>query len=242
MQYTGGKSRIAKQIAAAITPPLARGGENHFISLFCGSCAVESKIRGFSHIVCNDRHPYLIALLNAVKGGYSPPDSVSESEYQFIRQNKDLDPALTGFVGFGCSFGGKWFGGYARDKYGRNYAAQGKQSLLADMSHLMEATFTCSDYRSVKIPPGAVVYADPPYAETTGYSGEKFDSEDFWICARLIAETGHKIYVSEQKAPPGWVAVWEKPFTRTLDRNKSNQFQVTEKLFVWGGNDEQTRI
>ena len=28
----------------------------------------------------------------------------------------DENPALTGFVGFGCSFGGKWWGGYAKDK------------------------------------------------------------------------------------------------------------------------------
>lgn len=35
----------------------------------------------------------------------------------------------------------------------------------------------------------------------------------------------------KQEAPPGIVCVWERPFTRTLDRNKSNQFKVTEKLF-----------
>lgn len=237
MQYMGGKTHISNAIAQYLTPSTG-GGENCFVSLFCGSCAVESKVKGFSKIICNDRHPYLIAMLNAVQRGYVPPDIISKNDYEVIRQNKDLDPALTGFVGFGCSFGGKWFGGYARDSNGRNYAATSKRSLLNDMRTLMGATFTCSDYRQVKIPPGAVVYADPPYAETTGYSGEKFDSAEFWICARLIAETGHMIFVSEQTAPPGWVSVWEKPFTRTLDRNKSNQFQVVEKLFIWRGNNE----
>lgn len=33
--------------------------------------------------------------------------------------------------------------------------------------------------------------------------------------------------------PPDFVCVWEKPFTRTLDRNKGNQFKVTEKLFTY---------
>lgn len=28
------------------------------------------------------------------------------------------------------------------------------------------------------------------------------------------------------------IAIWEKPFTRTLDVNKDNQFKVTERLFV----------
>lgn len=251
MRYQGGKSRIATAIAEVINAihgreipdcttnrgifdPHSGGGRTSFVSLFCGSCAVESKVTGFDQVILNDRHPYLVALMRNVQAGWNPPENVSEDEYRFLRNNKDLFPALTGFVGFGCSFGGKWFGGYARNAGGTNYAAQSKRSLLKDMATLTTARYLNLDYRAVPIPPGAVVYADPPYAETTGYTGEKFDSAEFWDYARLIAETGHKIFVSEQQAPDGWWCVWEKPFTRTLDRNKSNQFQVTEKLFTWG--------
>lgn len=78
----------------------------------------------------------------------------------------------------------------------------------------------------------------PRIGTRRGYTGEKFDSAEFWDYARLIAETGHKIFVSEQQAPDGWRCVWEKPFTRTLDRNKQNQFQVTEKLFTWEVNEQ----
>lgn len=233
MQYIGGKSRIAEQIAPILIDQ-ARGGDACFISLFCGSCAVESKIRGYSRVICNDKHPYLIAMFKALQTGYLPPDSVSEAEYKFVRQNPDLYPALTGFVGFGCSFGGKFFGGYARNARADNYAARSKRSILKDMPALIGVEFMCADYKTVPIPENAVVYADPPYADTTGYGGEKFDSAEFWRYARLIAETGHRIYVSEQKAPEGWTCVWEKPFLRTLDRNKDNQFTVTEKLFTWG--------
>lgn len=49
----------------------------------------------------------------------------------------------------------------------------------------------------------------------------------------MLADTGHTVYISEQTAPPDFVCVWEKPFTRTLDRNKGNQFKVTEKLFTY---------
>jgi hypothetical protein len=48
---------------------------------------------------------------------------------------------------------------------------------------------------------------------------------------RLLADLGHTVFVSEQEAPPDIQCIWEKPFTRTLDRNKGNQFTVTEKLF-----------
>lgn len=229
MRYQGGKSRIASPIADVITQ---RGGEC-FVSLFCGSCAVESKVRGYTRKILNDRHEYLIALLQAVQIGYQPPDEVTPEQYQYIRQNKDVSKPLTGFVGFGCSFGGKWFGGYARNATGTNYAAQSKRSLLKDMTTLGvgKAEFVCGDYRDVRIPPGAVVYADPPYHDTTGYDGGKFDTETFWRAMRLLADTGHPVFVSEQTAPPDILCVWEKPFTRTLDRNKGNQFTVTERLY-----------
>lgn len=227
MRYQGGKSRIAQDIASVIS---VRGGDC-FVSLFCGSCAVESKVQGFSRKILNDRHQYLIALLQGVQRGYELPESITPEQYQHIREHKDDDPTLAGFVGFGCSFGGKWFGGYARNATGTNYAAQSKRSLLKDMATLQDATFVCADYRRVCIPPRAVIYADPPYNNTTGYHGDRFDSAEFWIAMRLLADTGHTVFVSEQEAPPDIQCVWERKFTRTLDRNKSNQFSVTEKLF-----------
>lgn len=229
MRYQGGKSRIAKPLAQIITT--TAGGADCFVSLFCGSCAVESKVQGFSRKILNDRHKYLIAMLQGVQNGYNLPENITPEEYRYIRDHKDEDPALAGFVGFGCSFGGKWFGGYARNATGTNYALQSKRSLLKDMATLQDAHFVCEDYRRVCIPPGAVIYADPPYNNTTGYSGERFDSAEFWRAMRLLADTGHTVFVSEQEAPPEIECIWEKPFTRTLDRNKGNQFTVTEKLF-----------
>ena len=152
-------------------------------------------------------------MLKGVQGGYDLPETITEDQYQYIRANKDADPVLAGFVGFGCSFGGKWFGGYARNKGGTNYAAQSKRSLLKDMATLGGAEFICGDYRKVPIPPGAVVYADPPYNNTTGYNNEKFDSTEFWRAMRLLADTGHTVYISEQTAPPDFICVWEKLFT-----------------------------
>ena len=107
--------------------------------MFCGSCAIESKVQGFDRMILNDKHTYLIALLRAVQQGYEPPDVVTEEEYAAIKANKDADPALTGFVGFGCSFGGKFFCCYARSAENTNYAAQSKRSLLKDMATLKNA-------------------------------------------------------------------------------------------------------
>lgn len=135
MRYQGGKSKIAKPIAEAIYAVSRRQDEDSgadrpdnfgggvlgstLVSLFCGSCAVEAKLAPhFKRLICNDAHPYLIAMWKALQRGWEPPDIVTEAEYQYIKDHKNEDPALAGFVGFGCTFGAKWFGGYARDKRG----------------------------------------------------------------------------------------------------------------------------
>ena len=84
-------------------------------------------------------------MLQAVQNGYELPEYISEEKYKYIKEHKDEDMALTGFVGFGCSFGGRFFEGYARNATGTNYAMQSKKSLLKDMSTLMDAQFLCMD-------------------------------------------------------------------------------------------------
>ena len=231
MRYQGGKSRIANQLATVIE---RWGGSNQtFVSLFCGSCVVEAKLAPhFDRVICNDKHEYLIEMLKGVQNGYELPEHISEEEYKYIKSHKDEDKILAGFVGFGCSFGGKFFGGYARNKEQTNYALQSKKSLLKDMIYLPDAEFTCLDYRDVDIPNGSIVYADPPYANTTTYQGQKFDSEAFWEYMRQISKH-NQVFISEQTAPDDFECIWEKPFTRTLDRNKDNQFKVVEKLFTY---------
>ena len=148
-----------------------------FVSLFCGGCAIETKLAPhFENVICNDLHLYLIAMYQALQNGYDLPENISEEQYRYIREHKDEDKALTGFVGFGCSFGAKWFGGYARNKKGDNYAKQGRNAIMRDIENLKTAKFTCTDYRSVDIPDGSIVYADPPYVGVTGYSKGEFDS------------------------------------------------------------------
>ena len=99
------------------------------------------------------------------------------------------------------------------------------------MKTLMQAEFSCKDYRDVDLPENCIIYADPPYNNTTGYGKTKFNSEEFWQYARKVSKR-HLMFVSEQSAPDDFISIWEKPFTRTLDVNKNNQFKVTEKLFV----------
>lgn len=232
MKYVGGKSRIADAIAQQILNTVQeRERERGFVSLFCGSCSVETRLsEHFKSMICNDSNEYLISLLKAVQDGYIPPDDVTEEQYRYVRKHMDEDKALTGFIGFGTTFGGKWFGGYAKP-LGRNFAAEAKRALLRDNKKLQNATFTCLDYRDVELPEGCVIYADPPYDGTTGYGSEDFDSAAFWEYAREISGN-HLMFISEQYAPEDFTAIWERPVTRTLHKDKSNLLTATEKLFI----------
>lgn len=252
MQYLGGKSRISKQISEVLNNALSwreeqnqqtdcnnferhNEREREFVSLFCGSCAIESKVVA-SKKTLNDKHPYLISMWKALQSGWIPPDIITKDQYYHVKSNMDENPALTGFVGFGCSFGGKWFGGLASNKKGDNYCARANRSLLKDLDGVKDATFTCLDYQDVEIPDGSVVYCDPPYANTTGYTTGRFDSDAFWDYVRELSKRC-TVFVSEEYAPDDFEVVWCKEQTRTLDFNKDNQFKRVEKLFKYKGND-----
>lgn len=259
MQYLGGKSKISKEIATLIDNILTnlwglyeipwrevtyfdtalecreydireRERERVFASLFCGSCAIESKVKADVKIL-NDKHPYLIAMWKALQNGWIPPEEISKEQYKYIKEHKDENMALSGFVGFGCSFGGKWFGGLAANKRGDNYCRRANKSVLKDVDGLRNATFLCLDYKDVEIPQGAIVYADPPYDNTTGYSLGDFDSNEFWDYVRKLSET-NIVLVSEEKAPDDFVSIWHKEQKRMIDNVNKNIFTRTENLFV----------
>ena len=231
MQYMGGKSRISKQIAEILNSAIDKN--TPFVSLFCGSCAIESKVQADVKIL-NDKHPYLIAMWQALQNGWMPPDVVTKAEYYRVKANMDENPALTGFVGFGCSFGGKWWGGYAKDKRGDDYCGQAKRGLLKDLVGIQSATFTCLDYHDVEIPDGAVVYCDPPYANTTGYTVGQFDTNEFWNYMRQLSKRCD-VYISEESAPDDFECIWSKEKVRTLEKSDNVGRVKVEKLFKYKG-------
>ena len=227
----GGKSRISKQIAEILNSSIDKN--KPFVSLFCGSCAIESKVQADVKIL-NDKHPYLIAMWQALQNGWMPPDVVTKEEYYRVKANIDENPALTGFVGFGCSFGGKWWGGYAKDKRGDDYCGQAKRGLLKDLVGIQSATFTCLDYHDVEIPDGAVVYCDPPYVNTTGYTVGQFDTNEFWDYMRQLSNRCD-VYISEESAPDDFECIWSKEKVRTLEKSDNVGRVKVEKLFKYKG-------
>src|SRR3989304_388494 len=149
------------------------------IEPFCGGGAMTAALAPyFSRVEASDIHVDLILLCQALQDGWIPPTVISEQEYAELKNAPSS--ALRGFVGFaGASWGGKWFGGYARGAL-RNYADEAARSLLRDIQRMKNVRLVCQDYRAICLVEGAVVYADPPYALTTEYAHSCFDSKGFW--------------------------------------------------------------
>lgn len=179
MHYAGGKATIGWQIANIINVHIKERDWN-YVEPFCGGCSVIKDIIAKKRWAL-DVNPYLIEMWQWLQLGWIPPIEVSEEEYKYVKFNLDEDPKLTAFIGFGCSWGGKWFGGYSRDTTNRNYARNACNSLMSKMCSLMDVEFICRDYKNIH-PIKKIVYCDPPYVNTTnGYGAYGEIKEwEFW--------------------------------------------------------------
>ena len=224
MQYVGGKYRIRKGLAAYLET--VRNGRT-FVEPFCGACNIIAEMTGrrIASDLCED----VIALWKSAVEGWEPPISISEEEYKAAR----LLPASAyrGFVGFGCSFGGKFFGGYARNQRGDDFVRNARNSILRKAKNLNGVSFACCSYDSL-LPENSLVYCDPPYANTTqGYSSTKFDSARFWQIMQEWAVRGNTVLVSEYAGPSFAEEVWRKE-TKIEMRSTNGREVRIEKLFL----------
>src|SRR5690554_6823322 len=229
MKYMGSKARHAKQILPIILSD--RKPEQWYVEPFVGGANVIDKVDG--NRLGADSNEYLIALLSALQAGWVPPKELSVDEYKRIRDNKDQYPLhLVGFVGFPCSYGAKFFGGYCRGSNSkgkpRDYIGEAWRNVMAqDFSGI---DFQCVRYLELEIPPNSIIYCDPPYAGTTGYK-DKFSHDEFWQWCRDKVAEGHQVFVSEYNAPDDFKCVWEKQVNSSLTKNTGAK-KATEKLFT----------
>ena len=87
---------------------------------------------------------------------------------------------------------------------------------------------SCADYRDVEIPSDAIVYVDPPYANTDcrAYQGFDFDAFHAWLDS-----VPNLTVVSEYTCPPHCVQVAEREHHTTFSAS-SNTLPRVERLFV----------
>lgn len=210
MKYVGSKNRIAKEIIPFMLKDSAK--YRCWLEPFVGGANLIDKIPSTFYRVGNDKNHYLITLLNKIKEDCSwIPSNITEQEYYKVKYNpKNYPDYLVGFVAFCCSFGSKYWGGYARGA-GRNFCLEAKKNLIKQSKNLQDINFMSVDYKNlvIKQPSKTIVYCDPPYKNTTKYhAGINYDEFYHWLLVQH--SKGCKIYVSEYWMPPEFVCIFKK--------------------------------
>jgi DNA adenine methylase len=205
VQYLGGKSRLAKRICAILEAERRPG--QRFVDVFTGGANIVAGMGDHGPRVANDGCEPLITLYRAWLDGWRPPD-ITREVWQAAKVSKDPGDPLTAFCGFGVSFAGKWFSGYAatrtkprlRAPNGDNYQQLARNSLERKLTRCHDVSFTCLDFGDLEILPGDLVYCDSPYRGTTAYG--YFRGFDYDLYLRKLTEWSAiaDVFVSEYAA------------------------------------------
>lgn len=250
MRYMGGKHRQSKAITAELVRRYA--GQKTYAEPFCGALGQASRAvpelarLGVKRFMLSD---VSLALMNTWKaliyGRWEPPDFVSEDEYKRIKSKRDPENPLTAYCGFALSFGGKWFGVYARDrKHERNFNVTSKRSTLRKASLLrpFKPTLKKAMYSELSVEK-AIVYLDPPYRNSTKYHDYegKFDYEAFTEWAESLGQSNDVILTEFVPPSPLWRVVHEWGNTKSRHINaKPKDSMTNERIFEFVGNGKSS--
>lgn len=210
-----------------------------FVDAFCGGCAVIQRVPREYRRIANDNNRYLIAMMERLTTtDWEPPHIIEKPFYNKVRasyyaNDGQYDDALIGWVGWMASRNGRFFdGGYSglgRD--GRDYIDENIRNITRQLDDLRGVGWYCGDYSEIPIPPASLIYCDPPYKDTSGYTtGRNFDYPRFYDWCRRMSSEGYIVFVSEYQMPSDFVCIWEKNIKNTL--NMTNTYMVTEKLWT----------
>ena len=240
----GSKNRIAKYIAPIIQEKIDTNNIKTYIEPFVGGANMIDKIRCENRIG-SDYNKYLIALLNHVASGKELYSEVPRELYNDVRatyknENCKYKDWEVGNIGFIASFNGRWFdGGYAKAGYTsagiyRNYYDEAKRNILAQYESIKDVEFYCRNYtyylnNNVS---NAVIYCDPPYANTKQYANAKtFDYEKFWEDMKELSKN-NIVLISELNAPNDFECIWQQSVKRTMKPDDKDKIAI-EKLFTY---------
>jgi DNA adenine methylase len=262
MKYLGGKQRLGKHLSPYLHKVWSfydsEAGKkliklDGYLEPFCGSLGVFKHMTdlidvGAKTIVANDYHPDLIEMWKAVQNNsLEYPKSISEEE--FLEAKKlDSPNAYKAFVGFGMSFGGRFFGSYSQ-----KYLGDKKEDFCKEMVNSLKRTqplisrknvyFINKNYQDLN-PRGKFIYCDPPYMQgkyPIKYRRDVkyydvFDNETFWEIMRKWSKD-NVVLISEMNAPEDFVEVWNMEryrsaaqSTKTRYSEKSEQASETRKI------------
>lgn len=236
MKYMGSKARLAKEFSSIMISN-QYDKNRWYIEPFAGGMNLICNIE-WGNRIANDINFYLIEMWKELVRGWIP-EKITREIYNDIKSNYDkYPPYLVGWVGFNCSYCGKWFGGFAgetKTSIGtiRDYQVEAFKNIMKQIPKMKDVVFLNKQYYELEFPPNSIIYCDPPYKGTTGYVN-KFDHEHFWQWVRDISQQGNDVFISEYNAPDDFNCIWQKEVKSSLSIDSIGGISKSsvEKLFT----------
>lgn len=237
MKYLGSKRRIVSDILPIMLKSMKP--DMVFCDLFCGGCSVVGAVPTEFRRIASDKNRYLIAMLKRLTtSNWKPPTVITKDFYVKVRKSYraddgKFDDATIGWVGFVGSYQGRFFdGGYSGHAVkGRDYIREAIANINRQLDDLKGIEWQTGSYNQVTIPATSLLYLDPPYYGTTGYTISKgFDYNAFYDWCRQKKRDGHTVYISEYNMPSDFSCIWQKQITNSLNLTKT--YQAMERLWM----------
>ena len=210
MSYVGGKATRSGHILALLNHPDFDGMD--YLEPFVGYGHILRRVERKRSYRAFDNNPLLVVLLNGVRAGKRFP-RIHKPTYEQLRYRTHDLSFRRAVAAFAYSYKGMEWGGYFNECPQRNrwYAEEHERyyKMLRQNEVFMKARIRKSDYRDHD-PRGMLIYCDPPYKNTTGYSANtekiEFDHDEFWDTMRRWSR--HNIvFISEYRAPRDFACV-----------------------------------
>jgi len=236
----GSKNRIAKYLLPIMLEEAKKNNITTWVEPFVGGANMIDKVPKYFNRIGYDINKYLISFFNEIQKGWLPPDNITLEQYKYIKQNKDKDFKMTLWAGIGCSYCGKWFGGYASDypesrrlKNGKlpNFQIEVRNGLLKQLPLIKNVEFICDSFENLSFE-NSLIYCDPPYKGTTKYKDD-FNHELFYKWCKEMKSKGNLVFISEYEMPNEFKCILEvETNTQLGNGSKSGNKKAIEKLFT----------
>jgi len=236
MNMMGGKWRQGRKIAESIRPVLTK--DKTYYEPFCGALSVAIRISEFFNgkMIMSDANESLINMWKEIFRGWEPPDIVTEEMYNEVKNIIDPKDPMTAYCGHGMSFGGKWFGGYARNNRKVERYTELKKSINFKKQTILKTIncnnikFKVSDYSKI-VDSNQIFYLDPPYSMRTKAYPVSINGSEFWDYARSLVKLKNWVFITEFKFPNDFTPIYS--FGDTIVRYGSlKKEKISEQLII----------
>lgn len=230
MAYVGGKAKTFQHITNILNNECFDNFD--YLEPFIGYGHILRRIINKKSYKASDNNPLLVTLLKYIQKNNKYPN-ISEKEYYKLKSDESKKNLIKkSFAAFTYSYNGKEFGGYTNIVDERNYPKERKKyyDLLRENQTFMKTNISLKDYDEYN-PQNKLIYCDPPYRKTTGYTtSTDFDYDKFWNIMRKWSKKNY-VFISEYKAPKDFVIISSNKKHSTLSGRGSTSLR-TERLFV----------